>query len=76
MLARLGALAVACVALLAVAASRSIAQDGGPNVGDVAPDFSLAGATQAGLTAKPVHLADFRGQTVVLAFFPKARTKG
>jgi peroxiredoxin len=23
-----------------------------------------------------VRLSDFRGQTVVLAFFPKARTKG
>ena len=47
-----------------------------PLVGDVAPDFTLPGATQSGVTAKPVHLADYRGQVVVLAFFFKARTKG
>jgi peroxiredoxin Q/BCP len=76
MLVRLAAVAAAGVALLAMAASRAMAQDRGLNVGDVAPDFTLAGATQAGLMAKPIHLADFRGQTVVLAFFPKARTKG
>ena len=76
MIARLGALAVLGIAIVAVATSRAIAQDGGPQVGDVAPDFSLPGATQAGLTPKPLHLSDFRGQTVVLAFFPKARTKG
>ena len=47
-----------------------------PTVGQLAPDFSLAGATRYGLLAAPVKLSDFRGQTVVLAFFPKARTKG
>lgn len=47
-----------------------------PKVGDVAPDFTLQGSTKDGVLAKPIHLADFRGQTVVLAFFPKARTKG
>lgn len=72
---RLGAVAVLGVVLVTLAASRLLAQDG-PNVGDVAPDFTLAGATQAGVMAKPIHLANFRGQTVVLAFFPKARTKG
>jgi peroxiredoxin Q/BCP len=76
MLARLGAVAVAGVALIAVVAARALAQDGGPKVGDIAPDFTLAGATQNGLIPTPIHLADFRGQTVVLAFFPKARTKG
>jgi peroxiredoxin Q/BCP len=74
-LVKLGAIAVVGAALVAVAASRVLAQ-GRPEVGDVAPDFTLPGATQAGLTAKPIHLADFRGQTVVLAFFAKARTKG
>lgn len=48
----------------------------GPKVGDVAPDFSLRGATRAGLLAAPVSLAKFKGQTVVVAFFPKARTTG
>jgi peroxiredoxin Q/BCP len=47
-----------------------------PEVGAVAPDFTLPGATRYGLLKEPVHLADFRGQTVVLAFFPKSRTKG
>lgn len=74
MLVKLGALCG--VALMAVAASRVLAQDSPPVVGDVAPDFALAGATQAGVMAKPIHLSDFLGQTVVLAFFPKARTKG
>ncbi len=47
-----------------------------PTVGQAAPDFSLPGATRFGLLKEPVRLADFRGQIVVLAFFPKARTKG
>jgi peroxiredoxin Q/BCP len=45
-------------------------------VGAVAPDFSLRGATRYGVLAKPVRLSDFKGKTVVLAFFFKARTKG
>lgn len=45
-------------------------------VGTMAPDFVLPGATKEGLTAKPLRLSDFRDQTVVIAFFYKARTKG
>ena len=45
-------------------------------VGTEAPDFTLPAATKDGLSAKPVHLMDLRGQTVVIAFFYKARTKG
>jgi hypothetical protein len=48
----------------------------GPGVNDVAPEFSLAGATRYGLLRNPVRLADYRGRTVVLAFFYQARTKG
>jgi peroxiredoxin Q/BCP len=48
----------------------------GPNVGDIAPDFALPGATRYGELKQPVKLSDFRGQTVVLAFFPGARTPG
>ena len=48
----------------------------GPKVGEMAPDFALAGAGMQGLRAKPITLAEFRGQTVVVAFFPKARTNG
>jgi len=52
------------------------AQDGGPKVGDFAPDFTLPAATRDGLRPKPITLSGLRGQTVVLAFFPKARTGG
>ena len=45
-------------------------------VGAVAPDFSLPGATRYGVLARPVRLSDFKGKTVVLAFFYQARTKG
>jgi hypothetical protein len=48
----------------------------GPAVNDVAPDFSLTGATRYGLLKNPVRLSDYRGRTVVLAFFYQARTKG
>jgi peroxiredoxin Q/BCP len=47
-----------------------------PNVGQEAPEFTLPGATRFGLLKEPVRLKDYRGQVVVLAFFPKARTKG
>jgi hypothetical protein len=75
---------IRCAGILAVAAtafaSRVSAQEPtplpGPAVGDVAPDFSLPGATRYGLLKGPVHLGDYRGETVVLAFFYQARTKG
>lgn len=47
-----------------------------PEVGSMAPDFTIAGATRYGLLKDSVRLSDFRGQTVVLAFFFQARTKG
>ncbi len=43
--------------------------------GTEAPDFTLPSATKDGV-GKPVRLSDFRGQTVVLAFFFRARTPG
>ncbi len=45
-------------------------------VGDMAPDFTVTTVTAAGVTAKPFKLSEHRGETVVLAFFPKARTSG
>jgi peroxiredoxin len=45
-------------------------------VGAVAPDFVLPGATRFGVLRDPVRLSDFRGKTVVLAFFFRARTRG
>jgi peroxiredoxin Q/BCP len=43
----------------------------GVSVGEVAPNFSLPGSDGNTHT-----LADMKGQYVVLAFFPKAFTKG
>jgi hypothetical protein len=48
----------------------------GPQVGSIAPDFTLPGATRYGRLQNPVKLSEYRGQTVVLAFFFQARTKG
>jgi cytochrome oxidase Cu insertion factor (SCO1/SenC/PrrC family) len=45
-------------------------------VGAVAPDFTMKGATRYGVLTQSVHLTDFKGKTVVLAFFYKARTSG
>lgn len=46
------------------------------DVGAVAPDFAIPGATRYGTLKNPVRLSDFKGKTVVLAFFFKARTRG
>jgi peroxiredoxin len=53
---------VAAAALIAAAT---------PNVGDVAPDFTLPSSS-----GKDVHLSDYKGRTVVLAFYVKAFTGG
>jgi len=70
-LARCAALSLVAVPLAAAALAAQA-----PSVGDKAPDFALPGATKDGPTGKPLRLADLRGQTVVLAFFFKARTSG
>ena len=45
-------------------------------VGTLAPDFVLPGATRYGVLRSPIHLSDFKGKTVVLAFYYKSRTRG
>jgi len=45
-------------------------------VGTMAPDITVTGATRYGVIQAPVKLSDFRGETVVLAFFFRARTRG
>ena len=45
-------------------------------VGVVAPDFAIPGATRYGTLKNPVRLSAYKGKTVVLAFFFKARTRG
>lgn len=75
--------AIALAVLVAPAASAAAQQTSpaapaptGPKVGDVAPDFTLPGATRYGRLREPVTLSALRGNTVVLAFFVKARTRG
>lgn len=68
-------------ALVALALSSSAnAQAPAPTdelkVGDLAPDFTLPASTKDGVSPAPITLSGLRGQTVVLAFFPKARTGG
>jgi len=61
----------------ALAAPAAPAQEPAPlEVGASAPDFALPSGTRYGVLKAPVHLSDFKGKTVVLAFFYKARTKG
>ena len=45
-------------------------------VGEMAPDFELTGATRHGVLRDKVRLSDYRGETVVLAFFFRVRTRG
>ncbi len=71
-----------CVALLAGAFAMGApidvgAQDSGLlAVGEMAPDFVLPGATRYGMLDQPVRLSDYSGETVVLAFFFRVRTRG
>ena len=73
-------LAASLAALPAVLAAQrsasSVATTHPLEVGAVAPDFTMKGATRYGVLASPIHLSDFKGKTVVLAFFFKARTSG
>jgi hypothetical protein len=71
-------LALAAFAGLALALpSAAAAQQAEPlAVGQMAPDFSIPGATRFGVLRDPVRLSNFRGRTVVLAFYIQARTPG
>jgi hypothetical protein len=74
------AFAVPLITALATPATRAQGQvPAAPEplqVGAAAPDFAIPGATRYGVLQNPIHLSDFKGKTVVLAFFYKARTKG
>jgi len=71
---------IAAAAALAIVPVAAHAQDPNPanipNVGQLAPDFTAPASTRYGLLKNPLHLADLRGKTVVIAFFPRSRTKG
>ena len=73
-------LALGALLILSNGCTRGAAQQTPPApdlaVGAEAPDFALPGATRFGVLKNPVRLSDFKGRTVVLAFFYKARTKG
>lgn len=69
----LAVLAAVCLAWPTAAAG----QESGPlEVGVEAPDFELTGASRSGVLPDPVRLSDFRGKTVVIAFFYRVRTPG
>lgn len=71
------AIALPCAGAATAGAQAAAATDAaGPSVRDLAPDFTLGGADRYGLLKTPVRLSDYRGRTVVLAFFYQARTKG
>ena len=63
-------LPIATIAAIGLAAAPAARADG-PEVGQNAPDFSLPDQT-----GKVHHLADYRGKTVILAFYPKDFTGG
>lgn len=64
-------IALVCAAGLAMAAAVRGAVPEELKVGDAAPPFSLPGSD-----GKTHKLSDYRGKTVVLAWFPKAFTGG
>jgi cytochrome oxidase Cu insertion factor (SCO1/SenC/PrrC family) len=72
----LAAILLATLSVGAGAQQAAAAATPSPEIGTTAPDFTLTGATRYGVLRDPVRLSDFRGKTVVLAFFYKARTKG
>lgn len=72
-----GLLAVGALAAPVVAQQPAAPQpEVGPKVGEVAPDFEFTGITRYGMLAAKHKLSDFRGSTVVIAFFTRARTRG
>ncbi|GMV06583.1 MAG: hypothetical protein AMXMBFR53_28590 [Gemmatimonadota bacterium] len=76
---RTAALALLAGSLALGAPADGAAQQAGSGllaVGEMAPDFALPGATRYGVLQSPVRLSDYRGETVVLAFFFRVRTPG
>ena len=64
------------VAVLLPRAEMTAQGDTPLEVGVEAPTFALPGATAEGILPQAVGLDDFKGKTVVLAFFYRVRTKG
>jgi peroxiredoxin Q/BCP len=77
------AIAILAAGITVVSAAPVVAQGGAQAaasnylaVGTKAPDVSFVGATRWGILDQEVKLSDFAGKTVVIAFFPAARTRG
>jgi peroxiredoxin Q/BCP len=77
------AIAILAAGITVVSAAPVVAQGGAQAaaskylaVGTKAPDVSFVGATRWGILDQEVKLSDFEGKTVVIAFFPAARTRG
>ena len=78
---RITLLGAATIAAVLGVSSRAESQQPAPattaiDTGQMAPDFTVSAATRYGLLKDSVRLSDYKGQTVVLAFFFKARTRG
>lgn len=74
---RVGTMAAAIALTVGISSLGGAQQvETGPKVGDMAPDFTLRGVTSEGPIREAITLSSYRGNTVVLAFFFKARTKG
>lgn len=72
----IGLAVAAAFAAQAAHAQQPADSSASPAVGQMAPNFTIPGATRYGLLRNPIRLSDFHGKTVVLAFFIRARTKG
>ena len=46
------------------------------SAGEMAPDIQVTGSTRYGVVSESLNLSDFRGETVVLAFYFRARSGG
>jgi len=74
---RFSTLAAGLAAVAGLTTAPACGQNPAPlAVGVMAPDFELTGATRHGVVRDPVSLQDYRGKTVVLAFFFRARSSG
>ena len=64
-------LAVCAVTLVVTATTAAVQTPVELKVGDLAPDFSMPGSD-----GKTHKLSDYKGKTVVVAWFPRAFTAG
>lgn len=75
----LAALFVTTVGLAGAPSAAAQVDDAAPGplaVGTKAPDFTLVGADADGVLSDSIRPTDFRGHTLVIAFFYRARSSG